>query len=109
MAANRLFARGTNAWTAVDSTVYTTSHAGGDGLLGVRRRGASSALLSLAAPPVQDSDWIPPPQLLPVFADHVLWPTLTKSGCAAQHQTRETALGGACSDDLIYASFRPCR
>lgn len=22
------------------------------------------------------------PQLIPVFADHVLWPTLTKSGCA---------------------------
>lgn len=38
MAANRLFARGTNAWTAVDSTVYTTSHAGGDGLLAVRSR-----------------------------------------------------------------------
>lgn len=52
MAANRLFARGTNAWTATDHTAYTASHAGADGLLA----------------------------LLPCFADHVLFPTLTESG-----------------------------
>jgi Zn-dependent M16 (insulinase) family peptidase len=43
MAANRLFARGTNAWTATDHTAYTATHAGADGLLA----------------------------LLPVYADHV--------------------------------------
>jgi len=52
MAANRLFARGTNAWTATDHTAYTATHAGAEGLL----------------------------SLLPVYADHVLFPTLTPSG-----------------------------
>lgn len=93
MAANRLFARGTNACasrrgnrrcsvqsqscgrqpaeqrlltqrslsggfagTAVDSTVYTTSHAGGDGLLAVRTRTASAFL------------WLPPPRPPVAFA-----------------------------------------
>lgn len=51
-AANRLFARGTNAWTAVDHTAYTATHAGAEGLLA----------------------------LLPVYADHVLFPTITESG-----------------------------
>jgi len=51
-AANRLFARGTNAWTATDHTAYTACHAGADGLL----------------------------TLLPVYADHVLFPTLTEAG-----------------------------
>ena len=51
-AANRLYARGTNAWTAVDHTAYTCSHAGADGLLA----------------------------LLPVYADHVLYPVLTEAG-----------------------------
>jgi Zn-dependent M16 (insulinase) family peptidase len=51
-AANRLYARGTNAWTAVDHTAYTASHAGADGLLA----------------------------LLPVYADHVLFPTITEAG-----------------------------
>ena len=52
MAANRLFARGTNAWTATDHTAYTATHAGAEGLLA----------------------------LLPVYADHVLFPTLTPAG-----------------------------
>jgi Zn-dependent M16 (insulinase) family peptidase len=52
MAANRLFARGTNAWTATDHTAYTATHAGAEGLLA----------------------------LLPVYADHVLFPTITAAG-----------------------------
>ena len=51
-AANRLYARGTNAWTATDHTCYTASHAGADGLLA----------------------------LLPLYADHVLFPTITEAG-----------------------------
>ena len=55
-AANRLFARGTNAWTAVDHTCYTVSTAGSEGLL----------------------------TLLPIYADHVLFPTLTAAGYATE-------------------------
>ncbi|KAL3776496.1 hypothetical protein HJC23_013239 [Cyclotella cryptica] len=50
--ANRCMASGTNAWTATDHTAYTLSTAGGEGML----------------------------NLLPIFADHVLFPTLTKEG-----------------------------
>ena len=50
--ANRSFAQGTNAWTAVDHTCYTMDTAGEDGFL----------------------------QLLPVYLDHLLYPTLTSSG-----------------------------
>lgn len=49
--ATRGFADGTNAWTATDHTAYTISTAGGKGFL----------------------------QLLPVYVDHILYPTLTKS------------------------------
>lgn len=49
--ATRGFAEGTNAWTATDHTAYTISTAGGQGFL----------------------------QLLPVYVDHILYPTLTKS------------------------------
>ncbi|EJD55672.1 hypothetical protein AURDEDRAFT_109912 [Auricularia subglabra TFB-10046 SS5] len=49
--ATRAFADGTNAWTANDHTAYTISTAGGEGFL----------------------------QLLPVYVDHILYPTLTES------------------------------
>jgi Zn-dependent M16 (insulinase) family peptidase len=53
---NRSFANGTNAWTATDSTVYTLSTAGARGAL----------------------------QMLPVFLDHVLFPTLSDAGFVAE-------------------------
>lgn len=52
MLANRCFAQGTNAWTDVDHTCYTMTTAGAEGFL----------------------------NLLPVFADHVLFATCTESG-----------------------------
>ncbi|BFZ62739.1 hypothetical protein YB2330_003849 [Saitoella coloradoensis] len=51
--ANRAFAQGTNAWTDTDNTVYTIETVGQDGFL----------------------------RILPVFVDHVLYPTLTEAGC----------------------------
>ena len=51
--ANRGFSNGTNAWTDDDHTAYTASTAGAQGFL----------------------------QLLPIYVDHILYPTLTKSGC----------------------------
>ncbi|PWY97140.1 hypothetical protein BCV70DRAFT_219707 [Testicularia cyperi] len=50
--ANRAFASGTNAWTANDHTAYTLTTAGSDGFL----------------------------RMLPVYLDHVFFPTLTDSG-----------------------------
>ncbi|KAF8337466.1 Metalloenzyme, LuxS/M16 peptidase-like protein [Cantharellus anzutake] len=50
--ANRAFAAGTNAWTDTDHTAYTIETAGEQGFL----------------------------QLLPVFVDHILYPTLADSG-----------------------------
>jgi hypothetical protein len=50
--ANRCMASGTNAWTATDHTAYTLNTAGGEGML----------------------------NLLPIFADHVLFATLTEEG-----------------------------
>ena len=49
--ANRAFAQGTNAWTANDHTAYTLTTAGVDGFL----------------------------RMLPVYLDHVFYPTLTLS------------------------------
>jgi Zn-dependent M16 (insulinase) family peptidase len=49
--ANRCLAQGTNAWTDVDHTCYTMTTAGSDGFL----------------------------TLLPIYLDHVLYPTLTDS------------------------------
>jgi Zn-dependent M16 (insulinase) family peptidase len=51
--ANRGFASGTNAWTASDHTAYTVSTAGEQGFL----------------------------QLLPIYVDHILFPTITNAGC----------------------------
>jgi len=49
---NLAFADGMNAWTSVDHTAYTLSTAGGQGFL----------------------------QLLPIYVDHILYPTLTDAG-----------------------------
>ncbi len=49
--ANRCLANGTNAWTDIDNTVYTVDTAGTEGLLA----------------------------MLPIFLDHVLYPTITDS------------------------------
>lgn len=49
--ANRGFSNGTNAWTGEDHTCYTVATAGGQGFL----------------------------QLLPIYVDHILYPTLTDS------------------------------
>ncbi|CAG8678658.1 5107_t:CDS:10, partial [Funneliformis mosseae] len=51
--ANRAYANGTNAWTAQDNTTYTIQTAGSEGFL----------------------------NLLPIYVDHILYPTLTESGC----------------------------
>ena len=50
--ASRAFSEGTNAWTQNDSTVYTVSTAGQQGFL----------------------------QLLPIYVDHILYPTIQKAG-----------------------------
>jgi Zn-dependent M16 (insulinase) family peptidase len=50
--ANRGFSNGTNAWTDTDHTAYTVSTAGEQGFL----------------------------QILPIYVDHILYPTLTQSG-----------------------------
>ena len=50
--ANRCFARGTNAWTATDHTCYTLTTAGSEGFC----------------------------NLLPVYLDHIFYPTITDSG-----------------------------
>ncbi|KAI5124638.1 hypothetical protein M0805_004247 [Coniferiporia weirii] len=49
--ANRGFSNGTNAWTADDHTCYTVATAGSQGFL----------------------------QILPIYVDHILYPTLTQS------------------------------
>ncbi|KAI0304973.1 Metalloenzyme, LuxS/M16 peptidase-like protein [Russula brevipes] len=50
--ANRGFSNGTNAWTDTDHTAYTVSTAGEAGFL----------------------------QILPIYVDHILYPTITKAG-----------------------------
>ena len=52
LAANQCFAQGTNAWTSIDHTAYTVQTAGLDGFL----------------------------ILLPIYLDHILFPTLTEQG-----------------------------
>lgn len=49
--ANRCLAQGTNAWTATDHTCYTMTTAGSEGFL----------------------------NLLPIYLDHILYPTVTVS------------------------------
>ncbi|CAJ1372204.1 unnamed protein product [Effrenium voratum] len=66
--ANRCLAQGTNAWTATDHTCYTVDTAGAAGFL----------------------------RLLPVYLDHVLFPTLKDSGFVTEvhHITAEGADAG---------------
>ncbi|XP_072172090.1 uncharacterized protein C05D11.1-like [Diadema setosum] len=52
MLANRCLAQGTNAWTDTDHTCYTVMTAGGEGFL----------------------------NLMPIYLDHVVYPTLTDAG-----------------------------
>lgn len=61
--ANRSLADGTNAWTATDHTAYTLTTAGEEGAL----------------------------NLLPIFADHILFPTLTDESFVTEvhHITKE--------------------
>ena len=68
MLANRCFAQGTNAWTDTDHTCYTVDTAGSEGFL----------------------------RILPVYLDHVLFPTLKDSGFVTEvhHVTGEGANAG---------------
>ncbi|XP_050528273.1 uncharacterized protein C05D11.1-like [Daktulosphaira vitifoliae] len=63
LVANRCLASGTNAWTDVDHTCYTVSTAGSEGFL----------------------------SLLPIYLDHILYPTLTDAGFVTEvhHITAE--------------------
>ncbi len=60
--ANRCLAQGTNAWTDVDHTCYTMTMAGSEGFL----------------------------NLLPIYLDHILYPTLTVS----EGTCRNSLIGG---------------
>jgi len=66
--ANRCLSSGTNAWTDTDHTCYTMTTAGSEGFL----------------------------NLLPIYLDHVLYPTLTDSGFVTEvhHITGEGTDGG---------------
>ncbi|CAE7223586.1 unnamed protein product [Symbiodinium natans] len=66
--ANRCLAQGTNAWTATDHTCYTVDTAGAEGFL----------------------------RILPVYLDHVLFPTLKDSGFVTEvhHITGEGSNAG---------------
>lgn len=68
LVANRCMASGTNAWTDTDHTCYTMTTAGSGGFL----------------------------SLLPVYLDHILYPTLTDSGFATEvhHISEEGEDGG---------------
>ena len=58
--ANRAFSDGTNATTSTDHTTYSVSTAGSQGLL----------------------------QLLPIYVDHILYPTITDAGYAFSFTAR---------------------
>ncbi|XP_037046514.1 uncharacterized protein C05D11.1-like [Bradysia coprophila] len=76
--ANRCYAFGTNAFTAKDRTCYYSSHVGKNGFLA----------------------------LLPVFLDHILYPTLTKSTFTTEvyHVTGEGEDGGVVFSEMEAAS-----
>ena len=73
--ANRCLARGTNAWTDVDHTAYTVTTAGSSGLL----------------------------NLLPIYVDHILRPTLTEAGFETEvhHVT-----GGGEDKGVVYCEMQ---
>ncbi|KAI8972685.1 Metalloenzyme, LuxS/M16 peptidase-like protein [Pilobolus umbonatus] len=76
--ANRAIAQGTNAWTAVDHTCYTITTAGSQGFL----------------------------NLLPVYVDHILYPTLTDSG----YYTEVHHINGKGEDaGVVYSEMQGCQ
>ncbi|CAG0916251.1 unnamed protein product [Notodromas monacha] len=72
--ANRCLANGTNAWTAMDSTVYTVKTVGGEGFCNI----------------------------LPIYMDHVLYPTLKDAAYTTEvyHVTGEGKDGGVVYSEL---------
>ncbi|KAI8973781.1 Metalloenzyme, LuxS/M16 peptidase-like protein [Mycotypha africana] len=76
--ANRAIAQGTNAWTDVDHTCYTITTAGSKGFL----------------------------NLLPIYIDHILYPTLTDSGYHTEvhHITGEGEDAG-----VVYSEMQGCQ
>ncbi|KAI9030874.1 Metalloenzyme, LuxS/M16 peptidase-like protein [Phycomyces nitens] len=76
--ANRAIAQGTNAWTDVDHTCYTITTAGSEGFL----------------------------KLLPIYVDHVLYPTLTESG----YYTEVHHINGEGEDaEVVYSEMQGCQ
>ncbi|ORX55668.1 hypothetical protein DM01DRAFT_1335062 [Hesseltinella vesiculosa] len=76
--ANRAIAQGTNAWTDVDHTCYTIATAGSQGFL----------------------------NLLPVYVDHILYPTLTDSG----YYTEVHHVNGKGEDaGVVYCEMQGCQ
>ena len=78
--ANRCLAQGTNAWTDVDHTCYTVTTAGSEGFL----------------------------NLLPIYLDHILYPTLTVSLCpqrGGKSGWKATAVAGFSVDAGVVGTF----
>ncbi|CDS09692.1 hypothetical protein LRAMOSA02369 [Lichtheimia ramosa] len=82
--ANRAIAQGTNAWTDVDHTAYTINTAGSEGFL----------------------------KLLPIYIDHILYPTLTDSGYYTEvHHINGKGEDAACllSVKVVYSEMQGCQ
>ncbi|KAI7904653.1 Metalloenzyme, LuxS/M16 peptidase-like protein [Cokeromyces recurvatus] len=76
--ANRAIAQGTNAWTDVDHTCYTITTAGSKGFL----------------------------NLLPIYVDHILYPTLTDTG----YYTEVHHINGEGEDaGVVYSEMQGCQ
>ncbi|KAK4519276.1 uncharacterized protein ATC70_009508 [Mucor velutinosus] len=76
--ANRAIAQGTNAWTDVDHTCYTITTAGSKGFL----------------------------NLLPIYVDHILYPTLTETG----YHTEVHHINGKGEDaGVVYSEMQGCQ
>ncbi|KAI8097852.1 Metalloenzyme, LuxS/M16 peptidase-like protein [Gilbertella persicaria] len=76
--ANRAIAQGTNAWTDVDHTCYTITTAGSEGFL----------------------------KLLPIYVDHILYPTLTDTG----YHTEVHHINGKGEDaGVVYSEMQGCQ
>lgn len=76
--ANRAIAQGTNAWTDVDHTCYTITTAGSQGFL----------------------------NLLPIYVDHILYPTLTDTG----YHTEVHHINGKGEDaGVVYCEMQGCQ
>ncbi|KAI8335048.1 Metalloenzyme, LuxS/M16 peptidase-like protein [Chlamydoabsidia padenii] len=78
--ATRAFARGTNAWTDIDHTCYNIMTAGGEGFL----------------------------RFLPVYVDHILYPTLTESGfCTEVHHINGSGENaGKYKNSVVYSEVQ---